>query len=234
MTPTRKVVLLRHSRERDDLAAQFVAANGLQPLNVHPAHGDRLPDPHDSSLAAAIVYGGLESANDSRRDSSIPSELAWIERWLGTEKPYFGICLGGQMLAKVLGSRVSRHAQGLHEVGYTAVQPLADATEFLPERRHFYQWHNEAFEIPAGCRKLASGEVYENQAFVYHDNAYGVQFHPEVTRGMLRHWLHSAGHLLADAPGAQPPERQLRDEKEFTPTVQRWLHGFLRGWLNMA
>jgi len=233
LTLSRTVVLLRHSRERDDLAAQFLAANGFDLLNVYPGHGEALPDPSDPALAAAIVYGGLESANDSQRGSSIPTELAWIEKWLATDRPYFGICLGAQMLAKVLGARVAAHAQGLHEVGYTEVQPAAAASVFLSQRQFFYQWHNEAFEIPHGCRKLASGEVYNDQAFVYRGNAYAVQFHPEVTDAMLRHWLDSAGHLLAAAPGAQQVEKQLQDGRRFTPPVQRWLNGFLRDWLQL-
>jgi len=228
----RTVVLLRHGRdEHDDLAARFLTANGFVALNVYPVQGEALPDPDDPALSAAIVYGGLESANDSHRGSSIPTELAWIEKWLGTEKPYFGVCLGAQMLAKVLGARVTTHPQGLHEVGYTEVQPTSAAASFLAQAQFFYQWHKEAFDVPADCRQLAGGDVYANQAFVYRENVFGVQFHPEVTEAMLRNWLGSSGHLLTEAPGVHAPEKQLRDVKKHMPAVKQWLNGFLRDWL---
>ncbi len=231
--PDRTVVLVRHGSEErdDDLAARFLAANGWRLRSVYTVQGDSLPDPADPALQASIVYGGLESANDAHRGSSIPGELAWIERWLATGKPYFGICLGGQMLARVLGARVAPHAGGVHEVGYHEVLPAPDAGDFLPPRSRFYQWHQEGFELPPGCRRLACGEVYPEQAFVYGDNAYAVQFHPEVTGSMLRRWLESSGHALPGFPSVHAVERQLRDNQRFGPVIEHWLHRFLAVWV---
>ena len=45
--------------------------------------------------------------------------------------------------------------------------------------RRVYQWHTEGFALPSGAETLAHGQTFENQAFRYGQNAYGVQFHPE-------------------------------------------------------
>ena len=43
--------------------------------------------------------------------------------------------------------------------------------------------------------RLAGNEAYENQAFRVGDNAYGLQFHVEVTGALVAHW---APHLPPD------------------------------------
>jgi GMP synthase-like glutamine amidotransferase len=54
-----------------------------------------------------------------------------------------------------------------------------------------FQWHEDVFEIPEGATLLATSPVCPNQAFRYR-NAYGLQFHVEVTKDMLSQWLTDA------------------------------------------
>src|ERR1700736_6089315 len=74
-----------------------------------PRFGDPLPETLEDH-AGAVIFGGPMSAND--RDNFIRREIDWIAVPLREQRPYLGICLGAQMLAKQLGARVAPHPEG--------------------------------------------------------------------------------------------------------------------------
>src|SRR5262249_25670393 len=80
-----------------------------------PRFGDALPETLDEQ-AAVVICGGPQSPNDD--DEIVKREIDWIDVPLSEGKPYLGICLGAQLLAKRLGARVYKHADGHAEVGY--------------------------------------------------------------------------------------------------------------------
>ena len=57
----------------------------------------------------------------------------------------------------------------------------------LPEQLPTLQWHGDTFDLPPGAIRLAGSPAYPNQAFKVR-NAYGVQFHLEVSPGLAREW----------------------------------------------
>lgn len=192
-----------------------------------PRFGDALPDTLDRH-AGAIIFGGPMSANDD--EAYIRRETDWIGVALGEDKPFLGICLGAQMLARHLGATVSRHPQGMVERGYYPIRPTAAGAELADWPSHVYQWHSEGFSLPSGAELIASSDLFANQSFRYGRSAYGVQFHPEMTRAMLHGWLARSGHKLV-APGAQPREAHLAGYVQHRGAVAGWLHQFLGGWL---
>ena len=80
-----------------------------------PRFGDELPETL-ADYAGAVIFGGPQSANDE--DEFVRREIQWIGVPLRERKPFLGICLGAQMLAKHLGARVYKHPEGHAEVGY--------------------------------------------------------------------------------------------------------------------
>jgi GMP synthase (glutamine-hydrolysing) len=85
------------------------------PLDIRrPCFGDPLPDTL-AEHSGAIIFGGPMSAND--KDEFVRRETEWIAVPLKERKPFLGICLGAQMLARQLGSRVYAHAEGQAEIG---------------------------------------------------------------------------------------------------------------------
>src|SRR5271163_47396 len=80
-----------------------------------PRFGDRLPETLDHH-AGAVIFGGPMSANDP--DDYVRNEIDWIEIPLREQRPYLGICLGAQMLAKQLGAPVAPHPEGQTQIGY--------------------------------------------------------------------------------------------------------------------
>jgi len=224
------VLLIDHPvSKRDDRASPQLAEMGYELEWCSPGKGDRLPSA-DSDYAAVAVYGGAESVNDAGSKPYIREEIEWIGRWVDSGKPYFGICLGSQLLAAALGSKVSRHEDGLHEIGYVKIEPTSAANGFLAAPLHVYHWHNEGFEVPACAELLASGPVFPNQAFRYGDKAYGIQFHPEVGRPVMERWIQEAAHMLAE-PGAQSGAEQLAGCARHDTEMAAWLRQFLKIWL---
>lgn len=227
------VLLIDHPvSRRDDRASVRLAAMGCTVQWCCPGKGEPLPEP-DSAYSAAVVYGGAESANDDESKPHIATELAWIERWLKTGKPFLGFCLGAQLLARVLGARVAPHPDGLYEIGYAPVTPTPAADGLGQGLSHVYHWHKEGFEMPDGAELLFQGPVFPNQALRYDGNAYGLQFHPEVTVEAMTRWMRTAAHMLEE-PNAHPPERQLADAAKYDAPLSAWLDRFLERWINDA
>ncbi len=224
----RKVLLVVHRRDaQPGNVRHWLVRHGYEPDIRCPRHGDPLP-PTLRDHAGAVIFGGPMSANDP--DEYIRREIRWLEVPLKEEKPFLGICLGAQMLAKHLGARVSSRADGLVEAGYFPIEPSAAGRALLDWPSHVYQWHGEGFALPHGAVRLASGMTFENQAMRYGAAAFGVQFHPETTEAIIRRWTTLAAHWLA-GPGARPQGEHLFAHLTHGARLRGWLHRFMPLWL---
>lgn len=225
----RTVLMIRHMRARSrDRVASGLTRRGLLVEWCCPAEGQSLPPADPERFAAVVVYGGAQSANDDSH--YIPAEIRWIEQWLKYEAPLFGICLGGQLLARALGGTVGPHPDDVHEIGYHPIRPTPAAGGFLAADLHVYQWHGEGFTVPDGSTLLAAGDAFPNQAFRFQRAIYGIQFHPEVTPDIVRKWFDEAGDHL-DRKGAHSITRQLADMERFDMDSRDWLEQFLDRWI---
>ncbi len=192
-----------------------------------PRFGDPLPATLEAH-AGAVLFGGPMSANDT--DDWLKAEIDWIDVPLREGRPFLGICLGAQMLARHLGSRVAPHPEGLVEVGYYPIRPTAQGRACCLEwPDHVYHWHREGFDLPAGCELLAEGDVFPVQACRL-GNAYGVQFHPDVTNAMMHRWT-IRGHERLDLPNARPASEHFAMRAVYDQSERVWLSAFLSAWL---
>jgi GMP synthase (glutamine-hydrolysing) len=225
-----KVLLIQHMDDgRDDRVACHLSDRGFELQWCNPSQGDALPMATEA-FAAVVVYGGTQSANDAAHQAYMGAELDWIQRWVADDRPYLGLCLGAQLLARALGAQVRPHPDGLHEIGFVPVQPTQIGRCIFPRPLHVYQWHHEGFAVPDGGELLASGEVFSNQAFRVGRRAFGLQFHPEATPQRRNEWLDASGHMLTE-PGAHGRERQAADAKRFDPPMADWLLNLIDGHL---
>ena len=192
-----------------------------------PIYGDVLPQRFDE-YAAALVFGGPMSVNDD--EPYLHKEAAWVRQVLEAELPYLGICLGAQLLAKVLGAKVGPHTNALEEIGYYPIYAAAEGKALFPEVLRAYQWHKEGFELPKGAVLLAQGQDFPNQAFRWGERAFGLQFHPEMTASMVEFWTEQGADLLG-APNAQTRCEQIAGHQKYSQDVSRWLETFLNNWL---
>ncbi len=224
----RNILIIVHSEaSTPGRIGQMLRAKGCKLDVRRPCLGDRLPssmNDHDG----AVIFGGPMSANDS--DDWIAREIDWIAVPLLEEKPLLGVCLGAQMLSKHLGGRVAPHPRGEVEIGYYPIRPTAAGHCLGPWPDHVYQWHRESFTLPSGSELLATGETFENQAFRFGAMAYGIQFHPEVTRLTMHRWAVLGAHRFS-MPGAQLGESHLASNLVHDFASKKWLGSFLNNWL---
>ncbi|MFO1121697.1 MAG: glutamine amidotransferase [Hyphomicrobiales bacterium] len=225
---TRQILIIVHSEaSTPGRIGHELLARGYRLDIRRPCLGEPLP-PTMSSHDGAVIFGGPMSANDA--DDWIAREIAWIEVALREEKPFLGVCLGAQMLAKQLGGTVGPHPEGTVEIGYYPIRPDAAGEALGPWPEHVYHWHREGFSLPHGAERIATGDTFENQAFRYGKNAWGIQFHPEVTRQTMHRWTVLGAHRFV-MPGAQPATAHLHGNLLHDPPVKRWLTQFMDTWL---
>ena len=141
-------------------------------------------------LDAVVVFGGGMNVRDADRMPWLRGEIELLREALAASAcRRSAICLGAQLLAVAAGAEVRRSSApeiGWFEVERTTPDPVLDA---LPERFLAYEWHSYTFELPAGATELARSEIC-SQAFRIGDAAWAVQFHPEVTPGIVEFWAH--------------------------------------------
>ena len=161
---------------------------GAQIHRVELDEGAALPD--WGGFDGMVAMGGPMSAND---DDSLPwltAEKALIADAVRAGTPFWGVCLGVQLLAASLGARVYAGAEpevGLLPVEITPEGRADPVFADLPDGLVTLQWHGDTFDLPDGAVRLAGSPAYQNQAFRY-ANAYGVQFHLEISDEMAREW----------------------------------------------
>jgi len=228
-SPRRVLIILHQAHSSPGRLGQLLQSNGHELDIRRPRFGDPLPETLENH-AGVIVFGGPMSANDG--DAWLRREIDWIGTPLKEKKPFLGICLGAQMLARHLGHRVCPHPDGRVELGYYPIQPTEHGRRVcdcrFPER--VYQWHREGFDLPRGATLLAKGQDFEAQAFRYGPAAYGFQFHPEVTLRMMCRWSIRSAERMS-LPGAHPRHRHIQGWFLHDAAMARWSDAFLRSWL---
>ena len=229
--PLRPVLVILHQETSSPgRVGNALGALGYRLDIRRPRFGDALPTTLDAH-AGAVIFGGPMSANDT--DDYVRAEIDWIEIPLRERRPFLGICLGAQMLAKQLGAAVAPHPQGVVQVGYYPIHPTAAGAELCPDwPAQVYHWHREGFERPYGAELLASGDDFPVQAIRY-DSCFGLQFHPNVTCAMMHRWT-TRGCDRMDGPGAKPRDQHFADRAVYDTAERKWLEHFIAGWLAEA
>ena len=124
------LIILHQEMSTPGRVGYALRRRGYQLDTRRPRFGDPLPTSM-AEHAGAIIFGGPMSANDT--DDFIRREIDWLGVPLREKKPFLGICLGAQMLAQHLGSRVYKHPDGHAEVGYYPIRPTeADCASATP------------------------------------------------------------------------------------------------------
>jgi GMP synthase (glutamine-hydrolysing) len=143
------------------------------------------------------VMGGPMGTYEEASFPWLSAEKRFIGEAVREGTPYWGVCLGAQLLAASLGARVAPGARpevGVGRVQLTdgaATDPVFAAAPAAFEALH---WHGDTYELPDGAVRLACSTQYEQQAFVF-QRAYGLQFHLEVTAALAQEWLEVPAYL---------------------------------------
>jgi len=183
------VLVLQHiACEPPGAYEDVLRERGVALERVEVDEGGRLPDWRE--FDAIVAMGGPMSANDDDALPWLTAEKRLIAGAVGAGRPYWGVCLGVQLLAASLGAPVYPGPEP--EVGILPVSLTPEGHDDpvfsdLPHDLMTLQWHGDTFDLPRGAIRLAGSPAYPNQAFRV-DRAYGVQFHLEVSVDMAREW----------------------------------------------
>ncbi|MEO8847400.1 MAG: type 1 glutamine amidotransferase [Casimicrobiaceae bacterium] len=200
-SPTEGPAYFAQWLDRQQLAWELVALDAGAPLPSDPR-----------AYGGIAMMGGPMSVNDA---------LPWIEPVCALLRdavdariPVIGHCLGGQLLARALGAKVTRTAQP--EIGWIDVQVDADgpAREWFGARAAFtaFQWHYDAFALPPGASRVLSNAYNQNQAYTLDDRHIGMQCHVEMTAELVDTWCRVANdELPAYSTAAMHSEASIRE-----------------------
>jgi len=177
--------------------------------------GEQLPEPE--SVDGAVVMGGPMSVGDTGLFPWLNAEKRFIERVLRAGKPVLGVCLGAQLLADVMGSRIYRNRDT--EIGWFPVtlSPTASSSPIFkgfPARFDAFHWHGDTFDIPDGAWAVGSSDACANQGFVV-DNAVALQFHLESQPSGVMDLCRECADELVPAAFVQTPQVMLGDPARF-------------------
>lgn len=217
------LIILHQERSSAGRVGHILEQMGFRLDIRRPALGDDLP-PTLAAHSGTIVFGGPMSANDE--EEFVRREIDWLSVPLKENKPYLGICLGAQMLARNLGGAVAPHHEGMTEIGWYPLKATEAGKALMEWPAMVYHFHREGFDLPRGAELLATGDTYPNQAFRYGENAWGIQFHGELTRAMMHRWVVHGAHRFV-LPGAQMGKAHLDGRMLHDHPLRTWMEKFL-------
>jgi GMP synthase (glutamine-hydrolysing) len=177
-----------------------------------------------------IVLGGPIGAYEEAGYPILVDELALLDRRLSSDRPTLGICLGAQLIARALGSRV--YSTGVKEIGWAPLE-LRNAGRAGVLRHldgfNVLHWHGDTFDLPDGCELLASTAVCRHQAFARGPNLLALQFHPEVDERNIERWL--IGHACELAGAGIDPAALRARSREAAPALRPAGDALIAEWL---
>jgi GMP synthase (glutamine-hydrolysing) len=230
------ILVLQHiACEPPGVFEDVLRERGAELHRVELDEGEPLPDWR--AFDAIVAMGGPMSATDDDTLPWLTEEKRLIGEAVRAGTPFWGVCLGVQLLAASLGARVYPGAKP--EVGLLPVELTDDGREDpvfggYDDALVTLQWHGDTFDLPEGATRLASSPAYENQAFRF-ERAYGVQFHLEVSPEMAREWAEVPEYVasLERTLGAEQAPAFLAEIEERADEMraagralfERWLDG---------
>lgn len=199
--------------------------------------GEVLTEPIDA-YSHLVILGGAISAYEDDRYPFLRHEFKLIEQAIDRHLPTLGICLGSQILARVLGAPVYRGAAG-REVGWCSVQ-LTEAGQrdrlfqSFPSPFQVFESHQDTFEIPQSCAHLAFSDLYPHQSFRYQDHVWAIQFHLEINDQVLSDCAEVIDQEILDSQIEGTSSAQLVAEaKQHTPAIEPLADSFTDQFLKM-
>jgi len=194
----------------------------------------QIPSPKD--FDGLFILGGPMSVNDVEQLAWLREEKDLVRAAIKADKPVLGICLGGQMIADVLGAEVK--SMGYREIGFFPITLATDAGQNskcfkgLPPTFTAFHWHGERFSIPAKARPLAGSCACDNQAFEY-GPALALQFHLEMAPDYLSNMVvNCAKEIQAGGIHVQGVEEMQGIGKTLGNQPYQLLTRILDNWLS--
>jgi GMP synthase (glutamine-hydrolysing) len=234
----RTALILQHTPEERGGLFETILEEKEWTLDVRPLFSGAPLPAALKDYGMVLVLGGPMSANDEADHPFLKEEIPFIRRALKLGHPMLGICLGAQLMAKALGARVY---PGPHkEIGWYWLNQTPSAKtdplfSLLDSYFLVFEWHGETFDRPPETLGLAGNQTYPNQAFRFDTSAYGLQFHLEITKPMLKTWLSSWTQEIKEAK-PQPVSAQsiMGEAKIYLDRLNRQARTFFSRFIELV
>jgi GMP synthase-like glutamine amidotransferase len=195
--------------------AQEIATKGHSLSTTHWYKGDSAPAL--DSFDVLIVMGGPMGVYDDDIYPWLTAEKELIAEAITSGKKVLGICLGAQLIACVLGAKVTRNAH--REIGWFPLQVNSNSTHpvasILADCHEVFHWHGDTFELPVQAQLIAASQACEHQAYVVDNQIYGFQFHLESTETSTRALIQHCAEDLDASTYVQSAAEMLENKERF-------------------
>jgi GMP synthase-like glutamine amidotransferase len=226
----KRALILQHmNHDHPGRFLDWFAEDGIVPVPVRMFEGQEIPSLKDFDFM--FVLGGAQDTWQEAEYPYLKAEKQAIREWVWDRaKPYFGVCLGHQLLATGLGGDVARADEG--EVGVFEVTLTPDGENSalmsgIPASQKVMQWHHaEVKRVPQSGRVLAQSARTGVQALAIDNHALSTQFHCEFSPQTVASWsslpLYIESLEKLNGPGAY--DRLLRESYPLMPAMRKTTH----------
>jgi GMP synthase-like glutamine amidotransferase len=202
-------------------------------VTVHRAYmekGLRDAEPFD----LIVPLGGPMSVHDADKLHWMKSEIDFLEKAVRNGKRVLGICLGAQMIARVLGASVYPNPEreiGWHPIRLTEPGKRLPLFRNWPEKFTAFHWHGETFAVPHGAVRFTESDACQNQGFIYENRILALQFHLESDAKSVEALIRNRPGDLKPGPAVQEESEILSGTASHVKSMHRLLETALNAWL---
>ncbi len=229
----KKVLVLQNGEtEGPARLGEVLGGHGFELHTIYCPDDPPLPE-SPGGYSAVVVMGGPQAVYEAAPGSYLDREIRLTAETVRRGVPFFGICLGGQILAAALGARVEKGEReaAWHEIELTSAAAADPLFEGQPVRAQALHFHGDRFAVPEGAVSLCSSAHTPCQAFRAEEGIYGFQFHPEVDRALLETWARTDARYLIES--GESPEKMMADTDVYLADYEHRMRGIFECWAAM-
>lgn len=214
------------------LVGEWISEVDVDVEVIHAYRGETVPVFLPAQYSGAITMGGYMGANDDIEFPWLIDARSLMKDVVANDIPFFGICLGGQLLAAAVDGKVE--PTPVPEIGVASFRVTADAAQdsvfghLAGKEVVAAEWHKDYIvDLPDEAVVLAGNDVCPVQAFRMGKNVYGVQFHPEIDSEIFSSWAATDDELAKldhtiDQACQQVAAAEAELIKTWKPAFQAW------------